>query len=79
MSKKKKAADIKICPKCKQPGTLVQASNVSGWLDPDSYRCTDAKCGYVGRFFITVNPDELKTREGGAPEEAAPKEGAERG
>ncbi len=77
MPKKKKAADIQLCPKCKQP-TLVQASNVSGWLDSSMYRCSDAKCGYVGRFFITVNPDELMKREGGDREEAAPKDGAER-
>jgi hypothetical protein len=76
MSKKKKTADIKICPKCKQPGTLVQASNVSGWLDPDSYRCTDAKCGYVGRFYITVNTDELKKQESSDREGAARKDGA---
>jgi hypothetical protein len=76
MWKKKKAADIKLCPRCKQPGTLVQASNVSGWLDSSSYRCTDAKCGYVGRFFITVNPDELKKQDEIDREGTAPKDGA---
>ncbi|NMC04239.1 MAG: hypothetical protein GYA24_03460 [Candidatus Lokiarchaeota archaeon] len=75
MSKKKKVIDIQLCPRCKKP-TLVQASNVSGWLDSSSYRCTDAKCGYVGRFFITVNPDELKKQVNDNPEGAAPTDGA---
>jgi ssDNA-binding Zn-finger/Zn-ribbon topoisomerase 1 len=75
MARKKKVTDIQLCPKCKKP-TLIQASNVSGWLDSSSYRCTDAKCGYVGRFFITVNPDELKKQGDGVPEGAAPKDGA---
>ena len=73
MSKKKK--EIQLCPKCKQP-TLQQAMNVSGWLDSSSYRCTDPKCGYVGRFFIMVSPDELMKQGAGDQEKEAPKDGA---
>ncbi len=76
MSKKKK--EIQLCPKCKKP-TLMQASNVSGWLDSSSYRCTDEKCGYVGRFFIMVNPDELMKQETNKREEKAPGDGAKNG
>lgn len=75
MSKKKKTIDIQLCPKCKKP-TLVQASNVSGWLDSSSYRCTDAKCGYVGRFFITVNPDDLKKQGNDGQEGTSSTDGA---
>ncbi len=78
MSKRKKATEIQLCPKCKKP-TLVPASNVSGWLDTATYRCTDVKCGYTGHFFITVNPDELMKRDSGDREEPAPEDGAERG
>ncbi len=78
MPKKKKAVDIQLCPKCKKP-TLVQAFNVSAWLDSSSYRCTDPKCGYAGRFVITVNPDELMRRDAGDWEEKAPEDGAKDG
>ena len=74
----KKTKEIRLCPKCKKP-TLVQASNVSGWLDSSSYRCTDDKCGYAGRFFITVDPDELKRRDAEDREEKAPEDGAKDG
>jgi hypothetical protein len=52
-----------LCPRCKKP-TLVQSSNISGWLDSSSYRCTDVNCGYVGRLYITVNPDEIMKQQG---------------
>nr|MDO8085814.1 hypothetical protein [Candidatus Sigynarchaeum springense]MDO8118805.1 hypothetical protein [Candidatus Sigynarchaeota archaeon] len=73
-----KKREIQLCPKCKQP-TLHQATNVSGWLDSSSYRCTDPKCGYMGRFFIMVNPDELTRQEAGNRQGEAPKDGAENG
>ncbi|MBN2150044.1 MAG: hypothetical protein JW839_01235 [Candidatus Lokiarchaeota archaeon] len=78
MLKKKKVTSIQLCPKCKKP-TLVHASNVSGWLDSSSYRCTDADCGYVGRFFIVVNPDELVKHDAADEEAKAPKDGTEDG
>jgi hypothetical protein len=50
-------AKIRICPKCKQP-KLKSAVNVSGWLAPDMYECTN--CKYTGRLFIEVEPDEYE-------------------
>ncbi|MFX1302508.1 MAG: hypothetical protein ACFFBV_02270 [Promethearchaeota archaeon] len=50
---------IRICPKCKKP-TLKNAMNVSGWLAPDLYECKDAKCGYIGRFFIEIDSEDFK-------------------
>jgi len=44
---------IRLCPKCKKP-TLKNATNVSGWLAPDLYKCKDDKCGYVGRIYIEL-------------------------
>ena len=53
MTKKKL---IKICPKCKKP-KLKSAVNVSGWLAPDMYECTN--CDYIGSLFIEVEQEEL--------------------
>ncbi|MEX2681109.1 MAG: hypothetical protein Q6373_005885 [Candidatus Sigynarchaeota archaeon] len=74
----KKKREIQLCPKCKQP-TLRHAMNVSGWLDSPSYTCTDPKCGYIGRFFIMVNPDELVEPDAGNREGDSPKDGARNG
>ncbi len=62
MFRKSKKSEIILCPQCKRP-TLKQATNVSGWLDSALYRCSDPDCGYVGRFFITVDPKELAKQE----------------
>lgn len=62
--------EIKICPKCKKP-TLKQATNVSGWLDRSVYICKDPSCGYSGRFYIIIDPDELEridSEEEGKPD-----------
>ena len=50
-------AKIRLCPKCKKP-TLKAATNVSGWLAPDMFECTE--CKYIGRFHIEVDTKELK-------------------
>ncbi len=47
---------IRICPRCKK-ATLRQAFNVSGWLGPDMYECTN--CKYVGAYFIEVDTEEF--------------------
>jgi hypothetical protein len=51
--------DIRICPKCKKP-TLRNATNVSGWLAPDLYECSDEKCRYVGRFYIEIDSEDFE-------------------
>ncbi|TFG24993.1 MAG: hypothetical protein EU529_02535 [Promethearchaeota archaeon] len=48
-----------LCPKCKKP-TLRNATNVSGWLAPDLYECIDQDCGYIGRVYIEVDPNDFK-------------------
>lgn len=48
---------IRICPKCKEP-SLKSALNVSGWLAADLKECT--KCGYVGYFFIEIDPEDFQ-------------------
>ena len=53
---------IRLCPKCKKP-TLKNATNVSGWLAPDLFECTDDKCGYVGRIYIEVDPNDYKLED----------------
>ncbi|MHA1792313.1 MAG: hypothetical protein ACTSVI_06680 [Promethearchaeota archaeon] len=60
--KKKKKREIMVCPKCKKP-TLKQATSVSGWLDAALYICSDPNCGYSGRFYITLDPDEMNKKE----------------
>ena len=73
--KKKKAREIILCPKCKKP-TLVQATSISGWLDPTMYMCREPGCGYRGRFYITIDPDKIKKEAGqeGEEEEQPPEE-----
>ena len=51
--------NIGICPKCKKP-TLRNATNVSGWLAPDLYECSNEKCRYVGRFYIEIDSEDFK-------------------
>lgn len=53
---------IKLCPKCKKP-TLRNATNVSGWLAPDLYECSDHDCSYIGRVYIEVDPNDFKLDE----------------
>ena len=48
---------IKLCPKCRQP-KLKSAVNVSGWLAPDMYECTN--CKYIGYLFLEVDADEYE-------------------
>jgi hypothetical protein len=47
---------VKLCPKCKQ-AKLRPAMNVSGWLAPNLFECTN--CNYVGAFYIEVDADEV--------------------
>ncbi|MHA1148431.1 MAG: hypothetical protein ACTSR8_09310 [Promethearchaeota archaeon] len=54
---RKKKRQLKICPKC-QEATLKNAFNVSGWLAPNMYECTN--CGYVGQLFLEVSPEDYK-------------------
>ncbi|MBD3197372.1 MAG: hypothetical protein GF317_20115 [Candidatus Lokiarchaeota archaeon] len=49
-------AKIKICPKCKE-SKLKTALNVSGWLAPNMYKCTN--CGYMGYFYIEIDTEDL--------------------
>lgn len=53
---------IRLCPKCKKP-TLRAATNVSGWLAPDMFECSDEKCGYIGALSIEVDPQDFKLEE----------------
>ena len=48
---------LKLCPKCKEP-RLKNAMNVSGWLAPDLYECTN--CKYTGALYIQVTLEEYK-------------------
>ena len=48
-----------LCPKCKKP-TLRNATNVSGWLTPDLYECSNQDCNYIGRVYIEVDPNDFK-------------------
>ena len=48
---------LKVCPKCNEP-KLKSATNVSGWLAPDLYECTN--CKYIGALFLEVDSEELK-------------------
>ena len=54
--------NIRLCPKCRQP-TLRSATNVSGWLAPAMYECSNDKCKYIGYFFIEVDPNDYKLNE----------------
>jgi len=49
--------NIRICPKCKEP-KLRNAVNVSGWLAPNMYECTN--CGYLGHFYIEIDPEDFE-------------------
>jgi len=49
--------NIRICPKCKEP-QLRNAVNVSGWLAPNMYECTN--CGYLGHFHIEIDPEDFE-------------------
>jgi len=53
-------ANIRICPKCKKP-KLKPATNVSGWLAPQMFECTE--CDYIGSFFLEIDPDDYKLTE----------------
>ena len=55
-------ANIRLCPKSRQP-TLRSATNVSGWLAPAMYECSNDKCKYIGYFFIEVDPKDFKLDE----------------
>ncbi|MGV9197622.1 MAG: hypothetical protein ACOC44_07365 [Promethearchaeia archaeon] len=67
---------LKICPKCKKP-TLKQATNVSGWLAPEMYECTN--CNYVGALYLEVElgvyKEFQKEEKRKMQEEATKKEG----
>jgi hypothetical protein len=32
--------------------------NVSGWLAPEMYECTE--CGYIGSLFLEIDPEDYK-------------------
>ncbi|MFX1343845.1 MAG: hypothetical protein ACFFBC_00685 [Promethearchaeota archaeon] len=51
---------IRICPRCKEP-SLKSALNVSGWLGANLMECK--KCGYIGYFFIEIDPEDFKLDE----------------
>ncbi len=53
---------IRLCPKCRKP-TLRNATNVSGWLAPAMYECSDDDCRYIGRVYIEVDPNDFKLDE----------------
>ena len=46
---------IRLCPKCKKPA-LKNAINVSAWLAPDMFECTE--CDYVGPLCLEVDPHD---------------------
>ncbi len=48
--------NIRICPKCKEP-KLKSALNVSGWLAPNMFECTN--CGYLGYFYIEIDSEDF--------------------
>jgi hypothetical protein len=52
--------NIRICPKCMKP-KLKPATNVSGWLAPDMYECSN--CGYLGYFFIEIDSEDYELDE----------------
>jgi len=52
--------NIRICPKCKEP-KLKSAMNVSGWLAPNMFECTN--CGYMGYFYIEIDPEDFQLDE----------------
>ena len=52
--------NIRICPKCKEP-KLRNAVNVSGWLAPNMFECSN--CGYLGHFFIEIDPDDFELEQ----------------
>ena len=51
---------IRICPKCKEP-KLKSAVNVSGWLAPNMFECTN--CGYLGYFHIEIDSEDFQLDE----------------
>ena len=50
---------IRLCPKCRKP-TLRNATNVSGWLAPEMFECSDEKCGYIGYVSFEVDTEDFK-------------------
>ena len=54
--------NIILCPKCRRP-TLRSATNVSGWLAPAMFECSNEKCKYIGYFYIEVDPNDFKLNE----------------
>jgi hypothetical protein len=52
--------NIRICPKCKEP-KLKSAMNVSGWLAPNMFECTN--CGYMGYFYIEIDSEDFQLDE----------------
>jgi len=50
---------IRICPKCRK-AKLKNATNVSGWLAPDMYECTE--CNYIGYLYLEVDSEDLKSQ-----------------
>jgi len=52
--------NIRICPKCKEP-KLKSAVNVSGWLAPNMFECTN--CGYLGYFHIEIDSEDFQLDE----------------
>lgn len=53
-------ARIRVCPKCKK-AQVKSAVNVSGWLVPNMFKCDS--CGYVGYFYIEVDPEDFELEE----------------
>ncbi|MFW9772557.1 MAG: hypothetical protein ACFFBY_01120 [Promethearchaeota archaeon] len=48
---------IKLCPKCRK-AKLKNATNVSGWLAPDMYECTE--CKYIGYLYLEVDSNDFE-------------------
>ncbi|MHA1294796.1 MAG: hypothetical protein ACTSQJ_19325 [Promethearchaeota archaeon] len=51
---------IRLCPKCKEP-KLKSATNVSGWLAPDLYECTN--CKYIGAFYLEIDSKDYENKK----------------
>lgn len=53
-------AKIKLCPKCRK-SKLRNATNVSGWLAPDMYECTE--CKYIGYLYLEVDSNDFEASD----------------
>jgi len=51
---------MRLCPRCKKP-KLRPAFNVSGWLGPERFECTN--CGYTGSFYVEIDSEDYELSE----------------